>query len=217
MIPVLFVGPLVQLLALGYAANLDVQRHPDRARGPGPQRRQPRARRALHGLGLLRRRGRRGRRPSASSPGCVDGPGPARARHRRRLRRRRCRRADAARAGDRRRHATRTPPWSASATPRASSTRPARRSRAPRCRAAAGQAAAAARARPARIELVPRVWYNPDLKSRWFYVPAVLAMVLHARDHDPALDGGGAREGDRHAGADHRHAAPALAAHRSAS
>ncbi len=29
-----------------------------------------------------------------------------------------------------------------------------------------------------RIELVPRIWYNPDLKSRWFYVPAVLAMVL---------------------------------------
>ena len=29
-----------------------------------------------------------------------------------------------------------------------------------------------------RIELVPRVWYNPDLKSRWFYVPAVLALVL---------------------------------------
>lgn len=32
--------------------------------------------------------------------------------------------------------------------------------------------------RLARIELEPRVWYNPDLKSRWFYVPAVLAMVL---------------------------------------
>src|SRR5262245_4140317 len=32
--------------------------------------------------------------------------------------------------------------------------------------------------RLARIELVPRVWYNPDLKSRWFYVPAVLALVL---------------------------------------
>jgi ABC-2 type transport system permease protein len=29
-----------------------------------------------------------------------------------------------------------------------------------------------------RIELRPRVWYNPDLKSRWFYVPAILAMVL---------------------------------------
>jgi ABC-2 type transport system permease protein len=28
------------------------------------------------------------------------------------------------------------------------------------------------------IDLVPRVWYNPDLKSRWFYVPAILAMVL---------------------------------------
>ena len=25
---------------------------------------------------------------------------------------------------------------------------------------------------------MPRVFYNPDLKSRWFYVPAVLAMVL---------------------------------------
>jgi ABC-2 type transport system permease protein len=37
---------------------------------------------------------------------------------------------------------------------------------------------AAAAARLARIELVPRVWYNPDLLSRWFYVPAVLAMVL---------------------------------------
>jgi len=25
---------------------------------------------------------------------------------------------------------------------------------------------------------VPRVWYNPDLRSRWFFVPAVLALVL---------------------------------------
>jgi ABC-2 type transport system permease protein len=40
--------------------------------------------------------------------------------------------------------------------------------------AAEGRAAA----RPGRVELVPRVWYNPDLKSRWFYVPAVLAMIL---------------------------------------
>lgn len=31
---------------------------------------------------------------------------------------------------------------------------------------------------PGRIDLLPRVFYNPDLKSRWFYVPAVLAMVL---------------------------------------
>ncbi|PYQ11203.1 MAG: ABC transporter permease [Acidobacteria bacterium] len=34
------------------------------------------------------------------------------------------------------------------------------------------------RTAPGHIELVPRVWYNPDLKSRWFYVPAVLAMTL---------------------------------------
>ena len=31
---------------------------------------------------------------------------------------------------------------------------------------------------PGRIQLVPRVYYNADLKSRWFYVPAVLAMIL---------------------------------------
>lgn len=34
------------------------------------------------------------------------------------------------------------------------------------------------RSRPGRIGLAPRVWYNPDLLSRWFYVPAVLAMIL---------------------------------------
>jgi ABC-2 type transport system permease protein len=28
------------------------------------------------------------------------------------------------------------------------------------------------------IELASRIWYNPDLRSRWFYVPAILAMVL---------------------------------------
>jgi ABC-2 type transport system permease protein len=43
---------------------------------------------------------------------------------------------------------------------------------------AAGRGAGAARREPGRIELVPRVLYNPDLKSRWFYVPAVVAMVL---------------------------------------
>ncbi|OFV85934.1 MAG: hypothetical protein A2V74_00495 [Acidobacteria bacterium RBG_16_70_10] len=38
--------------------------------------------------------------------------------------------------------------------------------------------AAGGLARPGQVELEPRVFYNPDLKSRWFYVPAVLAMVL---------------------------------------
>ncbi|MBI5575542.1 MAG: ABC transporter permease [Deltaproteobacteria bacterium] len=35
-----------------------------------------------------------------------------------------------------------------------------------------------AMSRLAAVELVPRTWYNPDLKSRWFYVPAILAMVI---------------------------------------
>ena len=38
--------------------------------------------------------------------------------------------------------------------------------------------AGAATTPPGRIDLVPRVYYNADLKSRWFYVPAVLAMIL---------------------------------------
>ncbi|MEO8501935.1 MAG: ABC transporter permease, partial [Vicinamibacteria bacterium] len=29
-----------------------------------------------------------------------------------------------------------------------------------------------------QIQVMPRIFYNPDLKTRWFYVPAVLAMVL---------------------------------------
>ena len=29
-----------------------------------------------------------------------------------------------------------------------------------------------------QFQLRPRVWYNPDLKSRWFYLPAILALVL---------------------------------------
>jgi ABC-2 type transport system permease protein len=32
--------------------------------------------------------------------------------------------------------------------------------------------------RAGQLTLVPRVFYNPDLKSRWFYVPAVLALIL---------------------------------------
>jgi ABC-2 type transport system permease protein len=39
-------------------------------------------------------------------------------------------------------------------------------------------AAAADRPVAGQAALVPRVFYNPDLKSRWFYVPAVLAMIL---------------------------------------
>ncbi len=31
---------------------------------------------------------------------------------------------------------------------------------------------------PPAIDLVPRVWFNPDLRSRWFYTPAILALVM---------------------------------------
>lgn len=45
-----------------------------------------------------------------------------------------------------------------------------------RVRAARGASPAAPGA--GQVTLEPRVFYNPDLRSRWFYVPAVLAMVL---------------------------------------
>jgi ABC-2 type transport system permease protein len=44
--------------------------------------------------------------------------------------------------------------------------------------AARGRPLLAAPRPPGRVTVEPRVWYNPDLKSRWFYIPAVLAMVL---------------------------------------
>lgn len=40
------------------------------------------------------------------------------------------------------------------------------------------QATIGAAAPAGRIDLAPRVFYNPDLRSRWFYVPAILAMTL---------------------------------------
>ena len=43
-------------------------------------------------------------------------------------------------------------------------------------RAAAGSGATPVA--PGRTELKARVWHNPDLKSRWFYLPAILAMIL---------------------------------------
>jgi len=45
-------------------------------------------------------------------------------------------------------------------------------------RIVSGVGARITRTRAAPIELVPRVWFNPDLKSRWFYVPAIVAMTL---------------------------------------
>jgi ABC-2 type transport system permease protein len=32
--------------------------------------------------------------------------------------------------------------------------------------------------KPGQVAVEPRVWYNPDLRSRWYMVPAVIAMVL---------------------------------------
>ena len=41
-----------------------------------------------------------------------------------------------------------------------------------------GAQAAASGRTVGSVELVPRIFYNPALRSRWFYVPALLAMIL---------------------------------------
>jgi len=170
MIPAMVVGPVIQLLALGYAANLDVTHVPmvlvDEDRSP--------ASRALverfTGAGTFDLMGAEDT-PAAIDPWLVEG------------------RAQIALviasgygedvAGGH------TPKVQVIADGTDANSSGLGLGYAAQIVAGAGVEMVAARrvpgvGRPAagRYELVPRVWYNPDLKSRWFYVPAVIAMVL---------------------------------------
>ena len=169
MIPAMVIGPIVQLLALGYAANLDVTHVPmvlvDQDRSP--------ASRALverfTGAGTFDLVGAEDG-PGAIDPWLVEGraqialviaPGYG----------------DAVAAG-------RAPRVQVIADGTDANSSGLGLGYASQILAGAGAEMAAARRVPGRAltagryELVPRVWYNPDLKSRWFYVPAVIAMVL---------------------------------------
>jgi drug efflux transport system permease protein len=170
MIPAMVVGPVIQLLALGYAANLDVTHVPmvlvDQDRSP--------ASRALverfTGAGTFDLVGAEDG-PAAIDPWLVEG------------------RAQIALviaagygeavAGG---HAPRVQVIADGTDANSSGLGLAYASQ---ILAGAGAEMVVARRVPGgvrtatgRYELVPRVWYNPDLKSRWFYVPAVIAMVL---------------------------------------
>lgn len=191
MIPVMIVGPLVQLLALGYAANLDVSRIPlllvdqdrtvqsralvDRFSGSGHfdlvaaedtvERAEPWLVEGQAQVALVIGAGygaevAGGRTPKVQM--IADG-------------------TDANSAVVGLGYASRIVAGVGAELVRARLEADARRTRA----AASARLAAGSSATPrpslapaGQIELVPRVWYNPDLKSRWFYVPAVLAMVL---------------------------------------
>jgi ABC-2 type transport system permease protein len=176
LIPTLFAGPLFQLLALGYAANLDVTAIPtvlvDQDRSPASRRLVER----FTGSGYFEVQGGEDT-ALAVEPWLVSG---------------RAQVAlviphgygeDAA--------AGRTPRVQVLADGTDSNSAVVGLGYASRIVAETGAAMlvdrrqhphAAAVVRPTapagQIDLVPRVWYNPDLKSRWFYVPAVLAMVL---------------------------------------
>jgi ABC-2 type transport system permease protein len=169
MIPAMIVGPLVQLLALGYAANLDVTRVPlvlvDQDRSA--------ASRALvdrfTGAGTFDLVGVEDG-AGAIEPWLVEG---------------RAQIALVIAAGyGADLAAGRSPRVQAIADGTDANSSGVGLGYASRLIAESGAEIAASRRSPAglapvgRFELEPRVWYNPDLKSRWFYVPAVLAMVL---------------------------------------
>jgi len=170
MIPVMIVGPIMQLLALGYAANMDVHDIPllvvDQDRSP--------ASRALvdrfTGSGYFDRVG------EEDTAAQVD-PWLVRGRAQLALV------VPAGFGGDV--EAGRKPQLQMVADGSDANSAVVGLGYASRIVAGAGAEIAQARLtpalralRPGRIELLPRVLYNPDLKSRWFYVPAVLAMVL---------------------------------------
>ncbi|HEX4965945.1 MAG TPA: ABC transporter permease [Thermoanaerobaculia bacterium] len=170
MIPAMVIGPIVQLLALGYAANLDVVHVPfvlvDQDRSP--------ASRALverfTGSGTFDLVGAEDG-PAAIDPWLIEG---------------RAQLALVISAGyGEAVGAGRAPKVQVIADGTDANSSGLGLGYASQILAGAGAEMAAARRVPGmpglaagRYELVPRVWYNPDLKSRWFYVPAVIAMVL---------------------------------------
>lgn len=167
MIPVMIVGPLIQLLALGYAANLDVSDVPllvvDQDRTPSSRRLVER----FLGSGYFDEVGVLDT-AEAVEPWLVRGEAQLalviRAGY-----------GDTLLAGGR-------PQLQLIADGSDANSAVVGMGYASRLISSVGaeivQARLPAAARPGRIELVTRVFYNPDLKSRWFYVPAVLAMVL---------------------------------------
>ena len=172
MIPVIFVAPdrPDHRLRLRRQHRRDQRAHGPRR--PGPQRGEPRPGEPLRRVRLLRARRHR-RAGGGGRPLARHLEGPARPRDRRGLRRGRSPPPGRPPSSWSWTAPTPPPPTSPSATPRPS----------PATSAPPSWSGACARPAPAlpavgQAVLVPRVFYNPDLKSRWFYVPAVLAMIL---------------------------------------
>ena len=59
---------------------------------------------------------------------------------------------------------------------------------------------------PGQVDLRSRAWFNENLESRNFFVPGVIVIVVGLVTLLLDQHGRGAREGDRHHGADHGHA-----------
>ena len=166
---ILFIAPLIQTLAFGYAATTDIRDIPfvlvDQDHSP--------ASRALierfTGSGYFRLVGAE---PTSDrvDDWLVRGKADLALVLARRLRARAARRKAAAGAAPGRRHRLQL------LDARARPTR--RRSSARNRRCAPPQLVPEGLPKPGQITVEPRVWYNPDLRSRWFMVPAVIAMVL---------------------------------------
>jgi drug efflux transport system permease protein len=167
MIPAMVVGPLVQLLALGYAANLDVSRIPtllvDQDRSPASRQ-------------LAERFQRSGYFELVGAEEAVDAVDPWLMEGRAQLAL-----VIAAGFGDEA-LAGRPPQVQLVADGSDANSAVVGLGYATRLLSELGGPRPRTRVLPpgqrGPVELRPRVLYNPDLKSRWFYVPAVLAMVL---------------------------------------
>jgi ABC-2 type transport system permease protein len=164
MIPALIIGPMMQLLALGYAANLDVKEIPlllvDQDRTQASRRLLDR----FEGSGYFRLVGvedeaggiepwlAKGRAQVVLVIGAGYGEAVA---------------------------AGRAPRVQVIADGTDANSAVVGLGYASRILSAAGaEMVAGRRGAAGAVELAPRVWYNPDLTTRWFYVPALLAMTL---------------------------------------
>lgn len=170
MLPVLFIGPLFQLIALGFAANLDVTHIPivvvDQDRTPSSRAFVER----FTGSAYFTMVGSE-ERPDAIEPWLVDGRaklglvvGP---------------RFGASVAGGKSARVQVIVDGTDANTAMVGMGYAAQIASAFGAEIVAERSSTLVQERTiGSADLRPRVWFNPDLKSRWFYVPAILAMVL---------------------------------------
>ena len=201
---IVIIAPIVQLTLLAYAATTDVRDVPVVVVDEDQSTESRALDQPLRRVAELHRRGRGGRRRaswrrhSTTRRAWMALTIPPRLR----------------RPAARRRRPRRCRSWPTAPTP----TRPTWRWATPASLIAgyAAELAAAAGRRRARplVSAEVRVWFNPQLESRFFMIPGIARPAAAGGDHQPVVDGDRAGAGDGHARAVERHADRPLGADR---